>query len=88
MDNNKALPTESQERKFGIVTALRPLKGFGFAISQDRLNVFFRFAELQDGLIPNVGDRISFEPGINEKGPFARKIRIEAPPSTLSGGAL
>jgi cold shock CspA family protein len=65
-------------RKRGIVTAIKPLHGFGFALTPDRRSYYFKFRELEDALVPKIGETVSFVVGQDREGhPIATKVRVE-----------
>jgi hypothetical protein len=79
--------TASQEVRYrGTVYTLKTLRGYGFLLDfETRRTVFFPFSKMVDGIVPRVGDIVSYELAYDREGrSLAYNIRIE----TAEGGAL
>jgi hypothetical protein len=90
MENSStASAVQEKVRKYGRVTALKILHGFGFIFTPERESIYFKFANLENHIIPNIENVVSFELGKDGKGrPIAIRIRIEDQDrdSPLQGG--
>jgi hypothetical protein len=81
MKNNEE-STASQgaaPREFGFVSNIKILHGYGFIIGEDNRSYFFPFKFLGNGLIPKLGECVSFEVGEDGQGrSIASNVRIES----------
>jgi hypothetical protein len=79
MDNSSTASTVQEKvRKYGRVTALKILFGYGFILTPERQSVYFKFCNLENNIIPTHESLVSFELARDGKGrPIAIRIRIE-----------
>lgn len=68
----------SPSRQFGTALSVLPLKGYGFLISDARVNHFFHFRELVGGKVPRPGEQLSYIPAEDDKGRvLATNVAVE-----------
>jgi cold shock CspA family protein len=77
--NDTSVPTSGQEiRSRGTIYKVKMLAGFSFAMDENRRSIFLPFSEIENSIIPQPGDTVSFVVGTDREGrPIARSARVE-----------
>ncbi len=60
----------------GTVKWFNASKGYGFIAGEDSKEYFIHISEIGEGVSLRENDAVEFEPGSNDRGPQAKKIKL------------